>query len=152
MNIFGLWALHSWSDGVNHPLLFGSRCAALLFFACCILQNLFSHSTIREPNLEIFLDIIHICSDLSVKSGGSVTSPGNNSASSIARMLLNCLNFCKILVVQNRRVFFRGMVWGGRLVWGVFADFLSTLVKRAITEKGKCAGLEPSHKSSFSRC
>lgn len=42
-----------------------------------------------------------------------MTSPGNNSTSSIARMLLKCLNFCKVLMVQKRWVSFRAMVSGG---------------------------------------
>lgn len=69
-----------------------------IFLPCFV-----SYQTITEP---IFLDINHICTDLSVRSRHRVTGPGNKFTSSIARMLLNFLNLCKILMVQNRLLFF----------------------------------------------
>lgn len=62
---------------------------------------------------KFFLTLFTFAQIYLVKSGGRVTRSGNNSTSSIARMLLNRLNFCKIRMVQNRWIFFRGMVSGG---------------------------------------
>lgn len=60
----------------------------------------------HTANLGIFLDINHMCTDLSVRSGDRVTGPGNKLTSSGARILLNCFKVCQILMAQNRQGFF----------------------------------------------
>lgn len=77
----------------------------------------------HTANLGIFLDINHMCTDLSVRSGDRVTGPGNKLTSSGARMLLNCFKVCQIFMAQNRQglfvcfFFFRRMFLGGLTIY-----------------------------------
>lgn len=85
--------------------------------------HIYSLTTHHRANLEIFRDMNHIRADLSVKYGDKVTGLGSKFTSSIPKMLLNCLNFCKILMVQKRQFFFWGIFSRGLSIYCVFLLF-----------------------------
>lgn len=100
----------------------------------------------HTANLGIFLDINHMCTDLSVRSGDRVTGPGNKLTSSGARMLLNCfkVRFSWHRIDRVLLFFFRKMFLGGLAIYCICSWIC--------VHAGKCTSLEPSDNSTFSKC
>lgn len=99
--------LYSSNIHIKHMFIIFMRIQVFCLVFPHILFSMFSLLPDNHTaNLGIFLDIYHMCTDLSVRSGDRVAGPGNKLTSSGARMLLNCFKVCQILMGQNRLFFF----------------------------------------------